>query len=184
MVYFANKLKNPTKMMMYKVLAELDFRHFEQTGLSVTNLEYEAWNKGPVPKSFHKEITKGSELVVPKDFEDSIFCEKQEYEDKNTGETNTKFVMHSKRKPDLSVFSPRQVKLMEEISDIYKYSSATTASKASHEFDKPWYKTVKKSGEGAIIDYLDQLTAKSPVSKEEATELKRELLAFKHNYNG
>ncbi|HTR80260.1 MAG TPA: Panacea domain-containing protein [Bacteroidota bacterium] len=184
MVYFASALKNPTKMMMYKVLAEFDFRHIEQTGLPVTNLEYEAWEMGPVPRELHNEITKGKELVLPDDFQKSLYADKEEFIDKVTGETKSKFIFHNKRKADLSVFSPRQVKILEQIAEIYKYTTATNASKASHEYDKPWARTVKKKGEGAIIDYTDQITDKTPLNKEEAEEWRRESLAFKKNMNG
>ena len=39
-----------------KLLFFLDFRHFKETGKSVTGLEYFAWEKGPVPKDLFEEI--------------------------------------------------------------------------------------------------------------------------------
>jgi len=183
-VYFASNVKNPTKMMIYKMLAELDFRHFEQTGLSVTNSVYVAFEKGPVPKKLHDEITQDKKLVFPDDFKEALSVQKEEFVDKKSGKDITKFTILPKRKADLSVFSPRQKKIMEEIAFIYRDSFATTASKASHEYDKPWYKTIKKSGLGSVIDYLEQITHETPVTKEEAKELQKEASAFKSNYNG
>ena len=182
MVYFAKKVKNPTKMMMYKLLAELDFRHFEQTGLPVTNLEYEAWRLGPVPKSLDKEITADDDIELPDDLAEALDCEKGEWETRE-GEKKPKFVFHAKRAPNLKVFSPRQQKVLKEVADIYRYATATQASKASHEKDMPWTKTIIKKGEGAVIDYLDQLTNKSPVSKEEAREMMEEIVAFQKTYS-
>jgi hypothetical protein len=46
----------------------------------------------------------------------------------------------------------------------------------------PWTRTVIEKGEGAIIDYLDQLTDKSHVSKEEAREMMEEIVAFQKTY--
>lgn len=182
MVYFAKHVKNPTKTMMYKLLAELDFRHFEQTGLPVTNLAYEAWKRGPVPKSLDTEITVDNDVELPADLAEALDCEKGEWDTKD-GEKKPRFVFHSKRAPNLKVFSPRQQKILKEVAEIYQYSTASQASQASHEREMPWAKTVKEKGEGAVIDYLDQLTTKSPVSKEEAREMMEEILAFQKTYN-
>jgi uncharacterized phage-associated protein len=182
-VYFSKGIKNPTKMMMYKLLAELDFRHFEETGMPVTNLEYVAWKRGPVPKGLHEEITEGEQLILPKDFSDSLGCEKSEIETES-GQKIRMFLFRHKRKPNLKVFSPRQQRILKEVAEIYKYATATEASKASHEPGKPWTKTIKKYGrEGDVIDYTDQLTEKSPVSKQEATEMMEEMRAFLSNYH-
>lgn len=183
-MFFAKKLKRPNKTVMFKVLAELDFKHFEQTGLPVTNMEYEAWELGPVPRALYKEITREKDLVIPEDFKNALYCEKRDYINKS-GEHAREFTFHGKRKPDLSVFSPRQVKIMEDLAYAYRFANARQSSRASHEIDKPWYKAVKKYGrEGVIIKYLDQLTADSPVSAERATEMREESNALKQNLHG
>src|SRR5206468_8913930 len=102
MVYFAKHVQNPTKTMMYKLLAELDFRHFEQTGMPVTNLEYEAWRLGPVPKSLDHEITERDDVELPDDLAEALDCEKGEWETKD-GEKKSKFVFHPKRAPNLKI---------------------------------------------------------------------------------
>jgi uncharacterized phage-associated protein len=141
LVFFVKKLKRPTKTVMFKLLAELDFRHFAQTGLTVTNLEYEVWKYGPVPRTLYNEITQKGKVAIPEDFEKALSYEKKEYID-TSDEERVEFKFHSKRNPDLSVFSPRQIKIMEEMADIYKYAGATISSKASHERDKPWFKAI------------------------------------------
>ena len=109
-------------------------------------------------------------------------CEKYEWESKD-GQVHYGFRFHPKRKPDLKVFTPRQQNILKEVIEIYKFATATQASEASHERDMPWTKTVRLKGEGAIIEYLDQLTEKSPVSKEEAQEMMDEIHAFQKTYN-
>ena len=53
-LFFAKKMYL-TKTKLMKSLYELDFRHFRETGKSVTGLKYYAWDKGPVPlEIFHK----------------------------------------------------------------------------------------------------------------------------------
>ena len=184
MVFFAQKLKHPNKTVIFKVLAELDFKHFERTGIPVTNMEYEAWERGPVPRELYQEITREKDLVVPEDFKSALSCAKKQYVTKS-GEPGVEFTFHNKRKADLSVFSPRQIEIMEDVAFAYKFANATISSHASHEMDKPWYKAVKKYGrEGVVIKYLDQLTADSPVSAERAIEMRGESKALKQNLRG
>ncbi len=182
MVFFAKNVKHPTKTMMYKLLAELDFRHFEKTGLPVTNLDYQAWKKGPVPKKLHNEITKGDDLVLPEDIAEALACDKTE-SIADDGKKLRKFTFLAKRLPNLTLFSPRQQKILKEVAEIYKNVSATIASKASHEPDKPWSKAVKRMGkEDVPIIYSDVASTKTPVTEEEAEEMVKEILAFQHTY--
>jgi hypothetical protein len=64
-LYFATKVKNPSKVKIFKLLYFLDFEHYRQTGQSVTNLDYFAYDFGPVPKDFYQEV---GDNVVPEDF--------------------------------------------------------------------------------------------------------------------
>jgi uncharacterized phage-associated protein len=185
LLYFSKNLKYPTKMMIFKVLAELDFRHFKETGLPVTNLEYSAWKFGPVPEVLNKEFTdkKNDEIIIPADFSNSLTCVKEDWETKK-GEPRKTFKFKAKRKPNLEVFTPRQQKILEDVLIIYKTASPSTASKASHEKNTPWYITVKKKGkEGELIDYFDLLDSNSKITKEEAIEMVREVSAFQYNYS-
>ncbi len=56
-VYFANNTKYCGKTKLLKLLYFLDFRHFKETGKSVTGLDYYAWNMGPVPKDVYEELS-------------------------------------------------------------------------------------------------------------------------------
>lgn len=177
-IIFFTKVKNPTKMMIYKLLAELDFRHFEEKGYPVTNLEYVAWPMGPVPKGLDNEISNEKEIVLPKDFEGSLYCEKYEFE-KSDGSIAYGFKFRAKRKPDLSVFSPREQRIMKEVAEIYKTATATDASRASHEIDKPWVKTPP----GKIIDMVETIKLKAAITKEEVREIMQEIAAFYKTYH-
>jgi uncharacterized phage-associated protein len=177
-IFFSKEVRNPTKMMMYKLLAELDFRHFEEKGYPVTDLEYVAWKMGPVPAKLDRELSHNKDVVIPDDFTDSLACEKYEFE-KRDGSTAHGFKFRAKRKPDLSVFSPREQRILIEVAEIYRHATATEASKASHEKDKPWIKTP----EGHVIDLVETIKLKAPISKEEAREMMRERAAFHRTYH-
>lgn len=179
--YFSKKLKTPSKMMIYKVLAELDYRHFQKTGMSVTGLDFYAWEKGPVPADFDKEISdrENQSIEVPDDFKSSLYVEEIIWED-NKGKT---LLWKTKKTPKLDVFTQRQKEILDDIAFIYKNATATQASDASHERNTPWAKTNKLFGEeGHLIDFLKILPKESKIDVEEVQERMEERLAFAHNF--
>lgn len=182
-VFFSQKrkIKYPSKLMMFKLLAESDFRHFEETGLPITNLKHIAFTWGPVAESLQKEITEGDELILPNDFQDSLMVEKNLYTNV-VGEKRVMFKYIAKRKANLNIFSPRQIRIMEEVADIYKIADPTEASKASHEPNKPWTRAVKAKGEKAKIDYIEFVPLRKPLTADLAKEMLREREAFIYNY--
>jgi len=182
MVYFARELNHPVKTTMWKVLGELDFRHFEQTGVPVTFVHYKTDKYGPVPQELHDEITVHEDVVLPDDMRDALRTSKEKYEVDNEKKPKFCITFHALRKPDLSIFTPRQQRLMGEIADMYKFTSAKDAAHASHEPGKPWTLTVKRKGLGAYIEYLDLITKKSKINRAEAAEKMSEMLAFQHNH--
>ena len=135
-VFFANKLRHPSKMMIYKVLAELDFRHYQETGIPVTGLIYEALKKGPVPKKLHREITQQKDTVLPDDIANAISLDKEEWT-KDNGERGVTINFKPRRKPNLTLFTPRQQRILGEVADIYRDASATDSSRVK--VGKPLY---------------------------------------------
>lgn len=182
--FFAREVNHPTKMMMYKLLAELDFRHYKEIGMPVTGLIYEAWKKGPVPKKLHDELTHGKDVLLPDDISKAIFVEKEEWIDKRTGEQKRTFTYKAKRKPDLTVFTPRQQRIMREIAEIYRNTNATDASDASHEFGTPWYNTIKRVGLDNEVDFVLDSGSKRHAKKEIANKELEEFFAIVENYGG
>jgi len=167
---------------MWKVLAELDFRHFNETGAPVTFVRYKTNEEGPVPRAFHDEITVKEDVVLPDDMRDALRTSKEEYEVDNEKKPRFQITFHALRQPDLSIFTPRQQRIMKEVAEIYRPVSAKTASRASHGQGMPWTLTMNRKGIGEYIEYLDLVNEKSKFTKEEAAEKMREMLAFQHNY--
>ncbi|MCL5020620.1 MAG: Panacea domain-containing protein [Bacteroidetes bacterium] len=166
---------------MYKLLAEFDFRHFQETALPVTDLTYKAFQWGPLPENFHEEITKGDHLVLPEDFISALQVREESFTDQK-GKEHEIFFYVAKRKADLKVFSPRQQKILRDVADIYKTATPTEASKASHEPGKPWTTTVMAKGERAAIDMLETVPLEKPLTKEIAKDKLREYEALLYNY--
>ena len=155
-LYFTKKVKYPGKTKMCKLLFNLDFTHFKETGNSVTGLDYYAWERGPVPKSLFYKL---SGDIISEEFQQYIEVIKRE----------KLHEIYPKKKPNLSVFSKREKRILEEVAEIYKYAKAKDMTEISHLKGKPWYTTLKSKGEKKI-DYMLALddTVES-INKEGAT---------------
>src|SRR5713226_9307342 len=94
-LFFAKKVKHPSKVKIFKLLFFLDFEHFKQTGRSVTNLDYYAYDFGPVPEDFYKEIRESGE--APEDLREALTLVgfKSEYSQKEGA------MFGARKKPDI-----------------------------------------------------------------------------------
>lgn len=156
-LYFVKNVKYPGKIKICKLLFNLDFAHFKQTGKSVTGLDYYAWEKGPVPESLFNKLR---EDMISEEFQPYLIIIKRD----------TLHEICPKQKPNMEVFSKREKNILEEIAEIYKNTKAEDMIKISHLKGKQWDTTLKSKGESKKIDYMLALddTAES-ISKEEAT---------------
>ncbi|MFH2219056.1 MAG: Panacea domain-containing protein [Pseudomonadota bacterium] len=161
-IYFAEKTKFCGKTKLLKLLYFLDFRHFKQTGKSVTGLDYYAWDMGPVPKVLFEEIT---EEMKP-DLKAAI--------EKLPKEGFQKII--PKKKFNGDYFSKREMKLLEDISFIFKEAKADEMIESTHLANEPWDKTLKEKGMFEKIDYMLSIDSiDSSLSADEARERKEEI---------
>jgi uncharacterized phage-associated protein len=98
------------------------------------------------------------------------------------GESKGKLIKNL-QKPDMSCFSPREHKMLEELALTYKNSSASEISEISHLKNQPWELTLRTSGEKSLIDYLTALKDKSEEEKDLAQEKLNEYFAIIQNFN-
>ncbi|MFQ3597813.1 MAG: Panacea domain-containing protein [Chloroherpetonaceae bacterium] len=165
-LFFAEKVKFPHKIKLFKLLFYFDFKHLEETGRSVTHADYVAWKFGPVPKTLYDELKNER---VPEDFKQALAIERAKEED---GTETLKFI--AKQKPDMSVFTPRQKKILENLAETFKDATAKMMIEATHEPKSPWRKTLNTKGEGAIIERDLALSKESPVTPEYVKAFEKE----------
>ena len=166
-LFFAQKVKHPSRTKVFKLLYFLDFLHFKQTGRPVTDQNYYAWKFGPAPKDLWHELKEGK---VPEDFKPYLSIETyiSNEEDKQG------FNFKPKRKSDLSVFTPREKEILERLAFIFKEATPIQMSEISHLPNQPWDRTIKEKGAGALIDYFLALDKEASISQEEAKEIQEE----------
>ncbi len=163
-LYFCRNVKSPYKLKIFKLLYFLDFIHFKQVGRPVTDLEYLAFDKGPVPIKFHNEI---KENRLPSELKNciEIFPEKDEL----TG--RDKFIRFvPKVKYNLKVFTKREQRILENLVLIFKEAKAEEMSEISHLKNQPWDKTIKEKGLYQKIDFFLALDEDALINRETAEE--------------
>jgi uncharacterized phage-associated protein len=178
LAYFAAKVKYPFKVKMFKLLFFLDFTHFKETGLPATDTSYFAWQWGPVPRDLFEELERGQ---VPDDLNHLLSIVPQVSEE---GVKSYRFAPRPKTKPDLSVFTPRQIRIMDELVEIYREATASQMSEVSHLRNSPWDRTRREKGDYAEIDYMLAIDKDASVTEEEARETFEEHKEFMRNLAG
>ena len=141
-IYFAKNTKYCGKTKLLKLLYFLDFKHFKQTGRSVTGLDYFAWKMGPVPKELYEELSNEMkpDMIaaihdLPKDSE--VFQQ-----------------IRPRKHFKSDYFSKKEMKLLEELSFIFKEAKAENMVESTHLKNEPWDRTLKVKGEFKKIDYM------------------------------
>lgn len=160
-IYFAKNTKYCGRIKILKLLSELDFEHFKQTGRSVTGLNYSAWPMGPVPSELFEELSERMLPDLAKAIEIVPVGELQQIVPKK--QFNSKY------------FTKREKKLLSNFVEIFKNATAEQMKGALHRAGGPWDRTVKEKGLQQPIDYFMALDdSQDSLSRDEAAERIRE----------
>jgi len=175
-LFFTSNTKRVNLGKLSKLLYFLDFIHFNQTGYPSIGLKYYAFKKGPVPRDFWLEIR---DADVPEDFKGKIALIRRT----DDFEPNYKEVeIHALEKPDLSVFTPREIEILDELAFVYKEATASNMSEITHLPKQPWDITRKEKGKNQLIDYLVSISEKSAIGLEDATDSLKEHFEVVRNF--
>jgi uncharacterized phage-associated protein len=162
-IYFVKNTKDCKKTKLFKLLYYLDFMHFKRHGLSVTGYDYITMPYGPVPAKLLEQFDNNN---FPAEFNKHFAVEKITDEgDKYSFKINLKT-----KKADLEWFTPNELSVLEEVTEIFKEAPAKDIVEATHFRNTPWYKTVKEKGIGKQIDYFLALDDEATLSREEIEE--------------
>lgn len=144
-IFFVTKTRYCGATKLFKLLNFLDFIHFRETGRSVTGLKYYAWPRGPVPRDLFFEIRRspGDDLEKALSVVDTI--------DEDSGRAPTK--IRARTKFDSSVFTRRELRILDNLAFIFAEVAAEEISEISHLKGSPWQRTKDERGEGEYIDY-------------------------------
>ena len=137
-LYLAKHLDGVLKTKLNKLLWYCDFLHFKETSVSITGAQYMHYQYGPVPK--HYELVTGI-------MESEGLLDKNEVgfntEEGIVGEQFTALV-----EPDRSMFSEKEVGVMDFVIDTFRTYTATRVTNQSHQET-----AYRKSGDRNVISY-------------------------------
>lgn len=130
-LFFSHRVKLLGKVKLFKLLYFLDFEHFRDTGRSVTGLDYFAWPKGPVPVQLFNELD-ASEVR----WDEKVQFRKTEL----AGRNGWMLKVIPLASFDPSVFSRRELALLEKLADEFRDTPADEMVEATHLENSPWHK--------------------------------------------
>jgi uncharacterized phage-associated protein len=169
--YFCRHTRQLTETKLYKLLYFLDFLHFKEVGRPVTDLEYFAWDFGPVPTKLFFEI---KERKTPKEI---LMCIIEERDEETGIKKRTSF--KSLQAPNLDVFSERETEILKNVAEIFRDAKAKDMVEITHLKNEPWHRTLESKGEKAKIDFLLSLDKDKKIDE----ELAKERLILSHEMN-
>lgn len=159
-IFFLRHTKFCGKTKLFKLLYFADFKHFRETGRSVTGLEYYAWQHGPYPKEFAKELE-----APPDDLSHTVNLI-------TSGEANSFTNIKPKGSFDSKYFTKRELRILNEVAEVFRDAQAADIREASHLKNHPWDITIKTKGDRKKIDYMLALDgSKGSLTPEEAVEI-------------
>ena len=175
-LFFASNTKRVNLGKLSKLLYFLDFIYFNQTGYPSIGLKYYTFEKGPVPRDFWLEIR---DADVPEDFKGKIVLIRRT----DDFEPNYKEVeIRALEKPDLSMFTPREIEILDNLAFVYKEATASDMSEVTHLPKQPWDITRREKGKNQPIDYLVSIGEESAVSPDDAADSLKEHFEVVRNF--
>jgi len=140
-IFFSQNTSKCHKVKLFKLLYFLDFEHFKITGRSVTGLQYSAWKMGPVPTMLHEELESPSP-----DLAEAVSISSES----NGG--YPKLLIKPIQEFNSNIFTKRELKILDQLSEEYKNSNADEMIEATHLENAPWDRVFNKEDnkQGAI----------------------------------
>lgn len=175
-LFFAKKTRYVNTTKLSKLLYFLDFTHFKETGYPSIGLKYYAFQKGPVPKDFWLEVKDGN---VPEDFRGKLALIRRT---DDLAPSFKEIEFRAISDSDLSVFTPREVEILNKLAFVFRDAKAWDMSEVSHLPKQPWDITIKEHGENCPIDYLLSIDEQSEVSLDDAKESLKEHFEAVRNF--
>lgn len=147
-LYFVQNTKNCYKMKLFKLLFYLDFIHIKQYGTDVTGLNYYTLPMGPVPLDLMDSFSETKE----NDFKD-FFTVTPLQDEENPDYKWYKILPKKGVKPNLKLFTPRELEILDNLAFMYKDTTAKQMSDITHLKNSPWDKTKDEKGMNQLISY-------------------------------
>ncbi|MBD3338068.1 MAG: DUF4065 domain-containing protein [Candidatus Lokiarchaeota archaeon] len=160
--YFVKNTKNVGRTKLFKLLYHWDFIHFKKYGLSITGYDYYTFPFGPVPLKLYQQIESDN---LPDLLKNDIKIVEDFNEEEDNQYKRFKVILKNK-KIDLDWLSPNEIKILEEVSFVFKDATAKQMTEITHLPNTPYDKTKNEKGMRHIIDYFLAIDEESELDLE------------------
>jgi uncharacterized phage-associated protein len=135
-LFFAHNVRNLGKTKLFKLLYFLDFTHYQETGRSVTGMDYHAWKMGPVPVALTEEI----------DAPEPDLCEKIRFSEVPVRSGGVMLKVEALSPFDDTHFTRREIGIMKALAKEFCDARADEMVEATHLENLPWHKVYVEEG--------------------------------------
>lgn len=137
-IFFAEKLQ-PYKTKLNKLLFYADFTMFQQTGYSISGVQYRAIPMGPVPNNFNSifEYLANNELV---------FIDCTPFPNSGIGE---QFIPNPSQSFNKELFTESELLILHSVAERFKNTTTNEIIEISHQ-EKAW---IENNADKKLIDY-------------------------------
>jgi uncharacterized phage-associated protein len=139
-IYLCEKLtpyNQASKTHILKLVFILEELSIKKNGLPFFGLRFDVWKLGPVSKDLYIELTEESNLLAD-------FIEKEVKDGKT--------LIYPKRAFSDDEFSDHDILLLEEVSERFKYCTASELINFTHRKESPWFITAQRNGLVEILE--------------------------------
>jgi len=131
LIFLAERLEKPSKTHLLKLVFIIEEISIKKFGIPFFNLRFDVWKLGPVSKDLYVELTGELNLLEP-------------YISREDGNNST--IVHPKKEFSDDEFNDNELRLLEEITERFKYCTANELINFTHKRDTPWYNTAQRHG--------------------------------------
>jgi uncharacterized phage-associated protein len=165
-LYVASKSEEDASfgaVKLNKLLFFADFWAYGNFGRPITGATYEKQKFGPVPR----EVKKAQEDLEAAG--DIVVTERRKFYPQRT--------THAKREADLSVFEDHEIRLVDEILEVFMHDYAGFVSDVSHSVSAGWQRAKMRG----VISYDSVFLSTDDISEQEIS--RGQELAAQHGWN-
>lgn len=152
-LFFVERTKNVGITKLCKLLYFADIDNYIQRGASITGLEYNARERGPVPHDVYIELQKDIPQRYRK-YNLKNFIAREHPRSQKAGSDECFFTIKKNKRFDSEYFTLNELDIMNTVAEKYRDTLGTEMSEESHMPGKPWEQTwADGAGEGLPIDF-------------------------------
>ncbi|WP_145710522.1 Panacea domain-containing protein [Chitinophaga japonensis] len=136
-VFLAGKIPSMTKTKLLKLIYIIEELSVRKYGVPFFDLKFDVWKLGPVSRDLFVELSSEpvllAEYIIREEATDTtVIKPKQQFSDDE--------------------FNDTEIKLLEEIAEKFRHSSANDLVLFTHRKHSPWYLTAQRNG---LLEYFE-----------------------------